>query len=323
MSHRDCFACCHCEAAGPWRSRLPCFARNDDQRGPSAGGSWSGPKGRSKLRGFTLIEMIMVMVITGIIAAMVAVFITKPVEGYVDSARHAKMTDAADTALRRLSRDLRLALPNSLRLTTSGGMNYIEFIMTKSGGRYRDAADGSTGGNVLDFTNTANKTFDVLGPSPSGPPPSIAANDYIVVYNLGSGFAPADAYSGGNIAQVASLSGNTVTLASNPFAAESPLLPSPNDRFQVVPGSVQAVTYACPATVPGSFTRYWGYGFNAAQPTSFASGSSALLVDNATCSVDYTANAEQQNGLVSIDLTLTDSGESVRLFDQIHVDNSP
>ena len=325
MSRQDCFACCHCEAAAPWQSGLPRFARNDDRRespwgGLSAGGSWIGLKGRTKLRGFTLIEMIMVMVITGIIAAMVAVFITKPVEGYVDSARRAKMTDAADTALRRLSRDIRLALPNSLRVTSVGGTSYIEFIMTSSGGRYRDAADGSTGGNVLDFANAANLKFDVLGP-----PPGISANDYVVVYNLGPGFSPADAYSGGNIAQVASVSGNTVTLASNPFAAESPSLPSPNDRFQVVPGDQQAVTYACPTTgtTAGNFTRTWNYGINAAQPTPPSGGSSALLVANATCSVDYAANAEQQNGLLSIDLTLSESGESVSLFDQIHVDNSP
>ena len=280
--------------------------------------SLRGLKGRGKLRGFTLIEMIMVMVITGIIAGMVAVFIARPVEGYADSARRAKLTDAADTALRRLSRDVRLALPNSLRVTTSGGTSTIEFIMTSSGGRYRDAADGSTGGNALDFSNAANLKFDVLGPMPG-----IAANDYIVVYNLGPGYAPADAYSGGNIAQVAGVTGNTVTLASNPFAAESPQLPSPNDRFQVVPGNVQAVSYACPTGTAGNFTRYWNYGLDATQPTSFSSGSSALLVGNATCSVNYTANAEQQNGLLSIDLTLSDSGESVSLFDQIHVDNSP
>ncbi|OIR07179.1 hypothetical protein GALL_107680 [mine drainage metagenome] len=283
--------------------------------------SLRGPEVRGKLRGFTLVEMIMVMVITGIIAAMVAVFITKPVQGYVDSTRRAEMTDAADTALRRLTRDIRLALPNSLRVTSAGGTSYIEFIMTSAGGRYRDAADGSTAGKFLDFSNAANTSFDVLGPPLNG---AIAANDYIVVLNLGPGFSPADAYSGGNIAQVASVAGNTVTLASNPFAAESPPLPSPNDRFQVVPGGVQAVTYACPTGTAGNFTRYWNYGLNATQPTGFASASSALLVGNATCAVSYTANAEQRNGLVSIDLTLSDSsGESVSLFDQIHVDNSP
>ena len=55
--------------------------------------------------GFTLVEAIMVIVITGILAGMVAVFIKAPVDGYVDSVRRAELTDAADTAL-RLSRAL-------------------------------------------------------------------------------------------------------------------------------------------------------------------------------------------------------------------------
>ncbi|HJW54946.1 MAG TPA: prepilin-type N-terminal cleavage/methylation domain-containing protein, partial [Burkholderiaceae bacterium] len=67
-------------------------------------------------QGFTLLEAIIVIAITGIIAAVVAVFIVKPVQGYVDSARRAEMTDTADTALRRISRDLHLALPNSVRV---------------------------------------------------------------------------------------------------------------------------------------------------------------------------------------------------------------
>ena len=112
--------------------------------------------------GFTLIEMIMVIVITGVIAGMVAVFITTPVQGYVDSVRRAELTDAADVALRRITRDVRLALPNSLRVMNSGSVNYIEFIMTASGGRYRDPTDGSTAGNFLSFTDTDDISFDVL-----------------------------------------------------------------------------------------------------------------------------------------------------------------
>ena len=50
--------------------------------------------------GFTLVEMIMVITITGIIGAMVAVFIRSPVDSYVDSARRAELSDIADTALR-------------------------------------------------------------------------------------------------------------------------------------------------------------------------------------------------------------------------------
>jgi hypothetical protein len=37
--------------------------------------------------------------------------------------RRAELTDQADVALRRITRDIRLALPNSLRVTTTGHNN--------------------------------------------------------------------------------------------------------------------------------------------------------------------------------------------------------
>jgi MSHA biogenesis protein MshO len=290
--------------------------------------------------GFTLVEAIIAIVITGIVAGIVAVFIARPVQGYADSVRRAELTDAADVALRRMTRDIRLALPNSLRVT-NGATNFIEFIMTSSGGRYRDGGDGSTCGNFLYTTNVdcgtgaaAETAFDVLGAMPANP--AIAVNDFIVVYNLGPGYEPANAYRRGeaqcdatptvpgcNIAQVSAVAGNLVTLDANSFAVQSPPLPSSGSRFQVVPGDVRAVTYACPAGAPGSLTRYWNYGFNAAQPTPPGAGSSALLATNATCAIEYTTNATGRNGVLSVQLTLSADGESVTLFQQIHVDNAP
>ncbi|MHB1358998.1 MAG: prepilin-type N-terminal cleavage/methylation domain-containing protein [Rhodocyclaceae bacterium] len=262
--------------------------------------------------GFTLIEMIMVIVITGILAGIVAVFITRPVQGYVDSVRRAELTDNADVALRRIARDVRLALPNSLRTVPDG----FEFIMTKSGGRYRDAADGSTGGNFLNFT-AASTDFDVLGTMPT-----MVANDYVVVYNLGS--APANAYDcsatqpGCNIARIASFpSTNTVRLSSNVFAAQTPPLPSPSARFQVVDQNDLVVRYVCDGATLTRFSRC-----SLATPSVCAAG--ALLADAAaTCTIDYASAATGRNGLLYISLTLTSGGESVTLFQQIHVDNSP
>ena len=276
--------------------------------------------------GFTLIEIVMVIVIIGIISGMVAVFVVKPVQGYIDTVQRAELTDSADVALRRLTRDVRLALPNSLRVMTSGGNHYIEFIMTSNGGRYRDSTDGSTAGNFLSWTS-GNLTFDVLGPMPSNP--ALAVNDYIVVNNSGTGYTPADAYAAAdpctncNRAKVSGISANVVTLATNPFAGQSPPLPSPNARFQVVPGGTKAVTYVCPITTAGNLSRYANYGFNATQ--TIPTGSPSVLAANATCTVDYTSIATVRNGLLYIELKLTDStsGESVTLFQQIHVDNAP
>lgn len=286
--------------------------------------------------GFTLVEMVMVIVITGIIAAIVAVFIRSPVQGYIDSVRRAELTDQADVALRRMQRDIRLAVPNSLRVvTTAGNVSYIEFIITSGGGRYRDPADGSTAGNFLSFNNASATDFDVVGAMPVNPP--IAANDFIVVYNLGPGYAPADAYapldgsnncSNCNRARVASVAGNTITLATNPFGSQAPPLSSPNFRFQVVPGGVRAVTYACPtpAGTPGQLTRFANYGFLAAQaapPDVTGMTQSAVATAAVTCAVDYAPNVMGRAGLLHVQLNLTSGGETVTLSQQIHVVNSP
>jgi MSHA biogenesis protein MshO len=271
------------------------------------------------MAGFTLIEAVIVIVITGILAAMVAIFIRAPVQGYFDSVRRAELTDTADVALRRITRDVRLALPNSLRVTTVGGTSYIEFIMTSSGGRYRDPVDGSTGGDFLSFTSAADLSFDVHGPLPA-----MAVGDFIVVYNLGPGYAPADAYAGGNRATIAGIAGNTVTLAVNPFATQSPPLASPNGRFQVVPAGTRAVSYSCPTATPGNLTRFWNYGFASAQPTPPAAGSQALLAQGgATCAVGYAPSVGGRHGLLEVQLSLTAGGETVTLAQQIRVDNSP
>lgn len=288
-------------------------------------------RSRRHVAGFTLVETVIVIVITGILAAIVAIFIRAPVQGYFDTVRRAELTDQADVALRRITRDVRLALPNSLRVATVGNVQYIEFIMTRSGGRYRDPSDGSTGGDSLSFTSTTDLTFDVHGPLPAITP----GLDFFVVYNLGPGNAPANAYANGdacancNRARITGVAGNTVTLANNPFASQAPPLSSPNGRFQVVPGDVRAVSYSCPVAgaAAGNLTRQWNYGFFAAQPTPPAGGSQALLATGANCAVSYAPALGGRHGLLEIRLTLSAGNgadvETVVLQQQIRVDNAP
>src|SRR5882672_10183940 len=121
----------------------------------------------SRERGVTLIEMVIVISITAIIAGAVSVFISRPVEGYADAARRAEMTDIADTALRRMTRDLRTALSNSIRTTTVSGVVYLEYLQGSGGGRYRAAKDSGGGGNILDFTIADPDGFDVIGAIPT------------------------------------------------------------------------------------------------------------------------------------------------------------
>src|SRR3989454_1114891 len=149
----------------------------------------------SRERGVTLIEMVIVISITAIIAGAVSVFISRPVEGYADAARRAEMSDIADTALRRMTRDVRTALANSIRMTefpAASGVLYLEYLQSSGGGRYRAEVPG----DFLDFT-VPDATFDVIGAMPT-----FLGGESIVIYNLASSGATANAYVGDNRALV-------------------------------------------------------------------------------------------------------------------------
>lgn len=266
----------------------------------------------------TLIETVIVISILGVLAAGIALFIRRPIEGYFDAVRRTELSDIADTTLRRMSRDIRYALSNSIRTTTVGTTVYLEYLQTSGGGRYRAEVDSVGGGNILDFT-AADTSFDVLGPAPV-----FTGGESIVVFNLGPGFGTANAYGGGNIAAGATIAGNTITIPLTLFP-----FPSPGNRFSVVQ---YPVTYECipnalnPAA--GSIRRYWNYGINAAQPTPPAGGSNALLANNvASCAFSYTP-VTQRVGLVTLTLgiaSLSAPGqlETVQLFHEVHVGNAP
>ena len=258
--------------------------------------------------------MIIVISITAIVGAMVATFLRVPIDSYVAQDRRARLTDAADTALRRMGRDIRLALPNSVRVTTVGTTIYLEFLITRTGGRYR--AEG--GGDILDFTG-ADNSFDVLGPTPT---PPIQMGDLIAVSNLG--ITGADAWesgAGSTLATFTGMAGSTISIAPKQFP-----LASPGNRFQVVEGPV---TYVCTpnAVTPnlGTLTRVWGYPLAlslSGQPTTFPAGTPQALLARqvGTCTIIYQAGI---GSLVSMTLELTQAGETVRLHSNSQVSNQP
>jgi len=267
--------------------------------------------------GFTLVEMIIVIVITGIIAGIVAVFIKAPIQGYVDSARRAELTDIADTAIRRMARDVRTAVPNSVRIAGCGAIPCVEFLPTKDGGRYRADTGGTN--NVLNF-GVADGSFEIIGAAIN-----LTQNvDYIVVGSTQSdGVPPYDTTVAGVLRQYTGASGlqTTVTFTNTALPIWAEL---PSQRFDVVDGTQKAVTYRCESlgTVGGNGTgqlvRYWNYGF-----THTLGATKAILADKVSdCMIDYDV-PNQRFGLVAVRLTLTSGGESVSLYNEIHVNNAP
>jgi len=289
-------------------------------------------------RGFTLVEAIVSIVIIGILGAIVAVFIKAPIQGYADSVARAEAGDEADLALRRMAREIRLALPNSVRVNADGSA--IEFLLTKTGGRYLAAEDevDPANGTPLSFTDPDSLAFTVVG----GLQADVAAGDYVVVYNLGPGLVPADAYAFNqagvdrNIARLESASAGSAKLVMktrNPFARDDPM-PSPGSRFQIVS---TPVTFQCaPEGSKFVLRRYAGYAIRntMSDPMSNPAPGSAVLARRVSgCANLFRYDAAdlelQRSALVLITLVLTTRGAGdagsglVRLVHQVHVDNTP
>jgi len=268
--------------------------------------------------GFTLVELIVVIVVTGIIAGGVALFIRSPVQGYVDLVRRAELVDVADIALRRIGRDVRLALPNSVRV--SADTLAIEFLEAPAGGRYRTVPDG--GADELRF-DQSDASFDVLGP-----PVMLTAGNEIVVFNLG--VPGASAYEGNTANTHVRRAYTGVTGPVTNIAINSPArfpLASPNARFHVVQGPV---SYICDP-VAGEMKRYWGYAIQPSQPATIAALNalpgvvSALISKNVSaCAFSYDVNVvAQRAGLVTMRLAITQENETVSLYHATHVSNIP
>lgn len=263
----------------------------------------------------------MVIALTGIVLAVVGRFMVQPVQGHLSAAARARLTDTADGALRHLAREVRTALPNSVRVSPSGLA--LELVPTTGAARYATAGTGP-----LDFTTT-DTSFDVVGPALR-----LGGGAHLVFYNLGSGVTGSDVYAAANTAaeqatanRRTALNGaglhtrlNMNSLAALPAAALAP----PHRVYAVS----TPVTYRCDLTA-ATLTRHAGYGFLASQPDPPATGSTALLADGVTACA-FSADASQvltRAALVQMRLTLsatTASGtETITLAHAIHVDNRP
>jgi MSHA biogenesis protein MshO len=288
------------------------------------------------VKGVTLIELVVTIALLGILAAVAALYIAPALEAYFASQRRAEMADAADTAMRRMMRDIRLALPNSARVDASG--RFLEVLLTKNGGRYRalndDDIPAPSGENPLTF-DAPDDSFDVYEPLPLAEIPAeqqVQGGDYVVIHNLG--IAGANAYDLGaaspNIAQISGFSfggglANENRITLNP--AKQFALESPSRRFFVVSGPV---SYAC---VGSQLLRWQGYAIQLTHgapgsnfpPTARPAGAAqAVLADNlSACSLEYTALALASRGLVAVRIALTRGNETVTLYYEAHINNVP
>ena len=152
-------------------------------------------RARPRAAGFTLIELVITIVLSAIVVSFVSMFVSGPVQGFMDQGRRVRLVDAADTALRRIARDVRIALPNSVRTTAAGGVVALELLATVDGARYRIAPPGGPD-EILDFAGL-DGSFDAVAPFTQVVKPWSSSAYYLAIYNVG--VPGADAYELANV----------------------------------------------------------------------------------------------------------------------------
>lgn len=277
---------------------------------------------RSEL-GFTLVEMVTVILILGILVVGVSSFIIFGTRIFVESSSVDQVLSQSRFAVERMTRELRSAVPNSVRLN-GNGLTYqcVEFVPIEASTTYLSmpiapSAAALTGTVILNATD------------------NIKDNQYIWIYPL----ADSDVYNSARQkrAQIKTFTplgeppnpANQVTLtfmASTRFAEASP-------RQRIYFGS-SPVSYCfekAPSSNELTLKRYTGYGVNASQPTPTDMSSGVLMAqnvandlsNNADLPLILTPSSLVNNAMVHLQPRFNVNGETFQYRHQVQVINVP
>lgn len=255
-----------------------------------------------KQQGFTLVELIITITVIGILMTGTLAYISNSMTAYTATTRRDQLTSLGRTAVEKVARELRAALPNSLRVSN----NCIEFFPTLGGSSYLSLP-----------VDTSATTFTAVDFSLS----SYAGNAYVVVYPYDTTALYATAEPG-PLATYASKAGSptaTITLGStHQFARQAP-----QRRFYVVSAPV---SYCVVGT---DLLRFSNYGIHAAQSAPPSGGSNTLIaqnmqtVDSGTTVTPFTylPGTLRRSGVVTMDFRFLIDGERIDLAHEVHVHN--
>lgn len=258
--------------------------------------------------GFTLIELITVIVVLSIVGGIGSSFLITSINSYNDVQEKNKMISKGRLVLEQMTRQLRIAVPNSLRVSPSG--NCIEFLPIAGGANY-----------LTELPDTENGAPEVSSVTTSPFVLGLSAARHVVVGALNVG----DIYTLGSPASRVSIAALS---AGPPYSSVSF---TANHRF--ISNSINQRIYIADDPIRfclsgGSVIEYSGYGLNtSAMADAMPAGATPSLMANLV-TTDGTAfilspGSEDRNTAVFFDLTFMEGSHQVRLEHQVLVRNVP
>ncbi len=260
-------------------------------------------------QGFTLIELIIVIVITGVLSVGITNFVGSTSKGYVDTADRQRMASAMVVASEVISRSLRTALPNSVRIGGGATNNCIELVPVLRGGYYV---------SIPKATAAASFTAVAMGNA-------AAQTGQIAVYPVSQDavYSPSDVNPAVLTAAAATVPAGTDTITITLGASHRFPLDSPNKRMYLV-GT--PIAYCQPAGSARMY-RYSGYGFNAVTVLPPTGGTREVLIDELDAGNEttfaFSDAVRQRNAVVRFNLIAKVDNEQLQLDQEVQVRNVP
>lgn len=256
--------------------------------------------------GFTIVELITVMVIMGILSVGTVRFISDGANGFATTLSRAALVSDAQQLITRLSRQVREALPSSIRV--SGAGDCLELIPIVGASVYLSAPVGSAASSmqVVPLDGAVLSATSRVAIAPTNNP-----------YNLTtlSSISP-------NVTVAAADVNNEVAISFS--SAHQFTQASAQNRFYLVESPISYCRQA------GALWRYQNYGFLAAQPN-IASLPSTLpnrslvaeSIDPLASIFDFTGATLQRNATVALNLQLQNGGDELAINHLVQLRNLP
>jgi MSHA biogenesis protein MshO len=268
---------------------------------------------------FTLVELVMVMVVLSILATGSVKFISQSAQGLVDSAERQALASTASIAVEKVLRQVRRALPHSVREFDDGGNSCIELVPILHSSEYLSVPTA-----IAEADFEAIAFVDAAG----------GESGYVAVYPISEdsiyGASPATHRSvSTNIANASAEGIPSANLQTITFSSSSSYrfpTESPRKRFFLIS---QPISFCEDAN--GRLWRYQNYGFHPDSRSSIpTSGANRILIADSlevnSLSFNISPAQLQRNAVVRMSLVIARPGssiESIEISQEVQLRNVP